>query len=416
MNTAMTKFIPVILSLALFARTVTPATYEITRIGSFGGADTRATDINDHAHVVGYSFLPGETVSKAFVFDGMTMKPLDGLNPESTTFAYAINNHGDIVGHNVDQTTYHMTALLWTQSEIIDIGADLRADHSTARDINDHGMVVGQAAIGATFSNGFIWDGPGSGQIVGTLEGRHGGANYAVNDNGLVVGYSFFYGSPGQAHLVTSVDGHYESNMIGAPFPGTGLACAINSQDMIVGLGNDTFGPHQAVIFTPGQQEPYIGLGTLPRAASSEAFDVNDAGVIVGTSGDHPDWLSGHAIVITNRRIYDLNDLFIDRLDEWDVLIAAFAINNSGRIAGYGLTSDGDISAFLLTATDDIIGDFEPDGDVDSADFSIMAAAWSSNSGEPRWNPICDISDPADNSINLDDLAVFMAHWLETTN
>ena len=114
--------------------------------------------------------------------------------------------------------------------------------------------------------------------------------------------------------------------------------------------------------------------------------------------------------------MYDLNHLFIDRPDVWDVLTAAQAINNNGRIAGYGLTSDGDISAFLLTPTDDIIGDFEPDGDVDSADFSIMASAWSTNSGEPRWNPICDISDPPDNSINLDDLAVFMAHGLETTN
>ena len=345
MNTACTKTILLTLVIGLTTGEAIALTYNITRIGSFGGTETRATDINDLGQVVGSSLLPGDLVGKAFIYDANGMTQLDGLDPTSATHAYAINNHGEVVGH---QTSFQTTALLWAADGITDIGADLRATNSTARDINDHGLIVGQAAMGADFSNGFIWDHSDGGQIVGTLEGRDGGANLAVNNNGLVVGHSFFFGSPNQAHLVTRGDAGYESELISAPYPGIGFANAVNESDEIVGQGNKTFAPYTAVIFTPGEEDVYIDLDTLPGAASSAAFDINDAGVIVGTSGDHPDWLSGHAIVYADGRMHDLNDLFVDHLGEWDVLIEAHAINNNGDIVGYGLTTDGNISAFLL--------------------------------------------------------------------
>jgi hypothetical protein len=58
------------------------------------------------------------------------------------------------------------------------------------------------------------------------------------------------------------------------------------------------------------------------------------------------------------------------------------------------------------------IGDFEPDGDVDFADFAVFAAAWWTEDGEPGWNPDCDIYP--DGSINEFDLDVFAEHWLES--
>lgn len=59
-----------------------------------------------------------------------------------------------------------------------------------------------------------------------------------------------------------------------------------------------------------------------------------------------------------------------------------------------------------------IRGDFEPDGDVDFADFSVLASAWLSSNGEPGWNPACDVSEPNDNVIDNKDLAVVAEHWL----
>jgi len=59
-----------------------------------------------------------------------------------------------------------------------------------------------------------------------------------------------------------------------------------------------------------------------------------------------------------------------------------------------------------------ITGDFEPDGDVDFADFAVLGSAWRSRYGGGNWNPICDISEPNDNVINESDLDVFTKNWL----
>lgn len=57
-------------------------------------------------------------------------------------------------------------------------------------------------------------------------------------------------------------------------------------------------------------------------------------------------------------------------------------------------------------------GDFDLDGDVDFADFAIFLLAWLTEPGDAEWNPECEIGIPADNSINMLDLAVFTEHWL----
>ena len=62
-------------------------------------------------------------------------------------------------------------------------------------------------------------------------------------------------------------------------------------------------------------------------------------------------------------------------------------------------------------------GDFEPDYDVDSHDFAILASAWQSSDGQANWNPDCDIApQPPDGLIDELDLAVFAEYWLRGTN
>jgi hypothetical protein len=58
-----------------------------------------------------------------------------------------------------------------------------------------------------------------------------------------------------------------------------------------------------------------------------------------------------------------------------------------------------------------IPGDFDKDGDVDRADLATLTQAWLSEPGNPKWNPDCDIGIPVDNSINIQDLAVFSGNW-----
>lgn len=56
--------------------------------------------------------------------------------------------------------------------------------------------------------------------------------------------------------------------------------------------------------------------------------------------------------------------------------------------------------------------DMDSDGDVDMADFAIFALAWLTQAGHPQWNHLCDFSTPF-NVIDIQDLALFVTHWLE---
>ena len=60
-----------------------------------------------------------------------------------------------------------------------------------------------------------------------------------------------------------------------------------------------------------------------------------------------------------------------------------------------------------------LVTDWDGDCDIDQVDFAILASAWQSVSGDDRWNPDCDIAVPADNSIDMLDLAVFVENWMD---
>ena len=59
-------------------------------------------------------------------------------------------------------------------------------------------------------------------------------------------------------------------------------------------------------------------------------------------------------------------------------------------------------------------GDFAPDGNVNLADFAIMAAAWlSDDTPSENWNPACDLDGSG--VIDAGDLMMFTEYWLEGT-
>lgn len=61
---------------------------------------------------------------------------------------------------------------------------------------------------------------------------------------------------------------------------------------------------------------------------------------------------------------------------------------------------------------DPIAGDFDQSCEVTLPDMAMLAVAWLTQQGQPNYNPVCDISNPKDNIINLSDLLVFVDHWL----
>ena len=72
-----------------------------------------------------------------------------------------------------------------------------------------------------------------------------------------------------------------------------------------------------------------------------------------------------------------------------------------------------EVIEFEVEVKEHIPGDFEPDGDVDFADFATLASAWQSRRGEQSWIEVCNIGEPDDDIIDMVDLDVFIRHWLE---
>lgn len=58
------------------------------------------------------------------------------------------------------------------------------------------------------------------------------------------------------------------------------------------------------------------------------------------------------------------------------------------------------------------LGDFDGECDVDLGDFGIFALAWLSEEGDRDYNPDCDISNPADDTIDILDAEIVFRNWL----
>ena len=58
------------------------------------------------------------------------------------------------------------------------------------------------------------------------------------------------------------------------------------------------------------------------------------------------------------------------------------------------------------------LADINGDKKVNIEDWAVCAAAWLSNEGQPAWNPACNLKQPPDTIINLDDFKVWVENWL----
>ena len=83
----------------------------ITDLGTFGGDDSWAYDLNNDGHVVGWAEAVDGTY-QAFLYDGFQMQNLGTLGGLFSA-AYGINDVGEIVGYAQDSSG-QMHAVLWT--------------------------------------------------------------------------------------------------------------------------------------------------------------------------------------------------------------------------------------------------------------------------------------------------------------
>jgi probable HAF family extracellular repeat protein len=129
----------------------------LAELGTFGGGESLAYDINDAGQVVWYSRVAGMRAGHAFITgpNGVGMTDLGTLGGTESS-AYGINDTGQVVGGAwITANTYHAFITGPNGAGMSDLGT-LGGDSSFASGINDAGRVVGWSYRAAGDQHAFI--------------------------------------------------------------------------------------------------------------------------------------------------------------------------------------------------------------------------------------------------------------------
>lgn len=253
-------------------------------LSTLGGSSGMAFGVNNINQVVGWSNLAGNTNWHATLWNNSTSPTDLGTLGGSNSEAFAINNSGNAVGwsHN---TSGDSRATLWSGSNIIDLGAINGSTESEAYGINASNQIVGLSIIGSTrYATAWSYDGSNV-----TVTDLGFGEAYAINDSGTIIGIS--------GNNAVRWDGSTSSTL-------------------------DTLG------------------------STSNAYDINNAGIIVGNSRVGNTY---HGALWSGTTVTDINSLLEQSvIDDGWFISDAFSINDNGNILAYAEDAQGNEKTVLL--------------------------------------------------------------------
>jgi probable HAF family extracellular repeat protein len=306
------------------------ASYVVQDLGTLGGdSSSVAWAINEHGDVVGWSMGPNGT--RAFVFtDAGGMVALPGLPNRPRTVARDINDAGIVVGSANAGGTDLGHAVLWSGGSAQDLGTLGTGYYSEAWGVNAFGQVVGwsytNGGSGLTGVHGFLYGG-NTNKLVDLTPNSDTGYALDINDAGQVTGYK------------TAVGGYHAFRWQAGTFLDLGVlpgfahsfGSAINAFGQVAGNSTSASGNSEQLFrYTDGGGLQNLG-GT---GEHNVALGINSSGQVVGTRGNS----QTRALRYTDASgLQDLNTL-IDPSLGW-VLLAANDINDAGQIVGYAFNN-----------------------------------------------------------------------------
>jgi len=325
----------------LFAPLLANATplYAVTTLGA-PGPYSYAYGINDRGQVVGVNIVQdtaGNTSFRGFVSTNGVMQDLGSLGG-TRIYPRSINNAGQVVGHSTLAGDVESRAFLYSNGAMSALDA-LGGSYGEANGINTAGQVAGYDYTASNAIHAYFYA-SGTTQNLGTLGSYWGGYSVAngLNDDGQVVGWAFTDGSASHAFLYANGK-MTDLGTLGPSSAYSSTAIAINNFGQVVGYASTPNGSH-AFLYANGVMSD---LGTLGSPWSgmlfseSGATDINDLGDVIGytdtSTGSHKPFL------YTNGVMRDVNSL-IDAASGWQIN-EVNSINNKGQIAANACNASG---------------------------------------------------------------------------
>ena len=316
-------------------------------LGTLGGDFSVARAINEAGQVVGTSTTSsGEEhvflwTSQGGMTDLGTLGGADVRVPEISE----INDAGVIVGTMIVGSGSH--GFRWSPgSGLRDLGVlDANRDFSSARDVNAQGTVSGESS-----GKPVIWSSGGFATVLGELQAGLGGGAQAINSAGHVAGDAFITIPPGltdvRAFFWTSDGGMRNLGTLdNGPFSHS-EANDINDHDQVIGRSD-----HRGFIWSPQggmtDFQTLTGTDLVPLA-------INNHGSIVGDrfGGNTADGIPvSRAFLWTEESgLIGLDPIgFGLPCGECIPTAEAADINDNGMIVGSSTTQDGNRHATLWT-------------------------------------------------------------------
>lgn len=345
----------------------------------------------------------------AFLWQTGVLNDLETLPGGYSSFAYAVNAHGLVVGWSQNGALDPLTGVpeyvptAWRKGQIIEIGT-LGGAFGQAAAVNDFGFVVGGAEngtpdhfgfadqfgiAGSTELHAFGWSNDRGLFDLGTLGGP-GAVALSVNSHEQVAGTSFASGVPGPTGFppldpfLWSHGVMIDLGTLGGPF---GLAAKVTNHGQVVGdsdLEEDvtqhgfswrdgiltdigTLGGAFSTAKWVNEAGEVVGyasnekgqnrafrwkngkmhdLGTVDTDVCSAAWSINEAGQIVGNSAPTCSFAEERAFLWEKGQIFDLNTFVPLASDLY--LVEADFINDRGDITGSAVLPGGDVHQYLL--------------------------------------------------------------------
>lgn len=360
----------------------------LTNLGVLqGGLNSQTSWISANGLIAGFSEngqtdpVTGLPQIHAVLWQHGQITDLSALQGGYQSWAWAVNNRGQVVGSSANGTTdpysyfyfqifgsstgTQSRAFLWDKhTGMQDLGT-LGGPDAWAALVNERGQVAGisytsftpnannaTCAPNAPGQDPFFWE-KDTGMIdMGTFGGTCGIAN-ALNNRGQAAGQSYLAGNLIAHAFLWDKTAHPQMRDLGTLGGANAGALWLNDAGAVIGYADLPPNPpgcagvtcvHHAFLWKHGVM---TDLGTIGTDPCSRALSINSSGQIVGATAAGCGGPLTHGFLWQNGGpAIDLNTLVAPGSSL--SLTTPVYINDSGEIVGNGVLSNGDTHAFVL--------------------------------------------------------------------